>query len=125
VRNPADLHHQRCVAALRQIEPPLITTWAVLTEAAWLLRQDTEVVGRMLRGSAEGLFEVARLAGDELPALDALRRRYADLSPQLADLTLLHLAQRENYDTVFTLDRRDFTVFRIKGKKRLRLIPDS
>jgi len=107
---------------LGQIEPPLITSWSVMTEAAWMLRHDTEVVGRMFRGAAEGLFDIGHLTAEDLPAIDELRRRYADLSPQLADLTLLHLANRENLDTVFTLDQRDFRVFRA-GRKSLRLLP--
>jgi len=68
----------------------------------------------------------------ECPLLDAsaaewivtCERRYADLKPQLADLTLLYLAQRENIDLVFTLDRRDFVVLRTDDNKPLRLIPD-
>jgi hypothetical protein len=55
--------------------------------------------------------------------IDRLFAQYLDMQPQLADLALLRLAERENLDTVFTLDRRDFTVFRLKGRKPLRLLP--
>jgi predicted nucleic acid-binding protein len=125
IRNAADSQHQRCLETLREIESPLITTLPIITEAAWMLRRSTEVVGRMLRGAADGLFVLADLTAAELLAIDELRRQYADLSPQLADLTLVHVAAREKLDTVFTLDRRDFSVFRLPGKMQFRILPEE
>jgi hypothetical protein len=55
--------------------------------------------------------------------MDDCGKRYSDLRPQLADLSLLYLAQRERIGTVFTLDRRDFTVFRDHRGRAFNLIP--
>jgi hypothetical protein len=62
---------------------------------------------------------------DELLMIAALHAQYADLSPQLADLALVHLAQRDGLDTIFTLDRRDFAVYRRKGRSGFRLLPED
>ena len=62
----------------------------------------------------------------EPAAADWLKRflqQYADLGPQLADASLVYLADRLNTDSIFTLDRRDFTVFRSKQGKPFRLLP--
>jgi hypothetical protein len=36
---------------------------------------------------------------------------------------LVHLANREGIETMFTLDRRDFRVLRLAGGKKFRVIP--
>lgn len=50
-------------------------------------------------------------------------QRYEDLSPQIADASLMYLAERERITTIFTLDRRDFSVFRTSGGDALSLLP--
>jgi predicted nucleic acid-binding protein len=37
-------------------------------------------------------------------------KKYASLQAQFTDAMLVHLANRENIETIFTLDRRDFSV---------------
>lgn len=123
VLSSEDAHHERCVETLKLILPPLLTSWAVLTEAAWLLRADSQAVSQLYHGADEGLFQILEISQEELADIDRLFRRYRDLSPQLADLSLVHLAQREGLDLVFTLDRRDFSVFRRKGKRGFQLLP--
>lgn len=90
-----------------------------------MLRNDPPSISRLLRGQVTGLYKILELRDDELAEIDSLYKRYAALSPQLADLSLLHLARRENMETVFTLDQRDFTVFRRKGKAGFRLLPED
>jgi uncharacterized protein len=125
LRNRADSYHRRCVETLELIEPPLLTCWPVITEAAWMLRHNATLIRRLFQSIKDDAFAILEIQGAEIDAIDELFERYSDLSPQLADLALLHLAQRDGFDTVFTLDRRDFTVFRLKGNKRLRLLPED
>jgi predicted nucleic acid-binding protein len=122
---PNDQAHDACVAMAARILPPLLTCWPVLTEAAWLLRRDNQAVRSMLHGARRGEFSLLELSDGDLEHVERLMAKYNDLNPQLADVALLHLAQREGLDTVFTLDRRDFSVFRLRGNKRLRLLPEE
>jgi uncharacterized protein len=48
---------------------------------------------------------------------------YAKMGSQLADAALVHLADREDIRTVFTLDRRDFTAYRTRSNRRLHVVP--
>lgn len=70
-----------------------------------------------------GVLQLAPLDASDLPPIAAILTKYRNLGAQLADAALLHLANRESMEAVFTLDRRHFEVYRLKGGKRLRLIP--
>ena len=48
-----DAFHEICVAQLREMAPPLITTWPVVTEAVWLLREYPPGIERRGRGVFE------------------------------------------------------------------------
>jgi predicted nucleic acid-binding protein len=52
-----------------------------------------------------------------------LMRKYRDLPMDLADAALVRVAEREQLHTVFTTDRADFSVYRLHGSRRFRLLP--
>jgi len=68
-------------------------------------------------------FELAALNEADLPGISAILSRYSSLGVQLADAALVHLANRERIDTVFTLDRRDFGVLRSATGRKFHLVP--
>jgi predicted nucleic acid-binding protein len=51
-------------------------------------------------------------------------KKYGNLRPQFADVVLVYLADRENIKTIFTLDRRDFSVYRTRHKGSFRIVPE-
>ncbi len=118
-----DSAHDICVAAMRTIRSPLLTCWPVVTEAAWLLRAYPAAVETLLQSFDCQPFELLPLTSGDLPAISRILKKYASLPLQLADATLVHLAQREGIDTIFTLDRRDFSVITPSRGRRLTIIP--
>jgi predicted nucleic acid-binding protein len=70
-----------------------------------------------------GPIALAPLDEDDVPALRGLMARYRDLPMDLADAALVHVAQRDGYRRVFTLDQRDFAVYRVSGRERFTLLP--
>lgn len=61
---------------------------------------------------------------DSAPAwLATFLRRYRNMGAQIADGALVYLAEREGIETVFTLDRRDFSVYRLGNGRSLRILP--
>jgi predicted nucleic acid-binding protein len=116
--------HARCVAALKLFRTPLLTCWPVLSEAAWLLRGEPggiQALGGLVRSGAVKLIELDALA---LPWIIAFLERYASISADLADAAVMYVAEREGIDTVFTLDRRDFSVYRTTGGHALNIVPE-
>ncbi len=123
ILSKADQHHQRCVAELESLRPPLFTCWPVVTEAQWLLRRDQAAVSGLFRAFGSGLLALLTMDETAMPWLEDFLRRYRKLEPDLADATLVHLAEREGITTVFTLDQRDFSVYRYAKTRRLNIIP--
>jgi predicted nucleic acid-binding protein len=107
---------------LAAIVPPLLTTWPVVTEAAWLLRHEPSALRRFY--ATQGLISIVAQTDAEFAEFHALFERYRDLGPQLADLSLVQLAESRGLSTVFTLERRGFAVYRVK-RKRFKLLPQA
>jgi len=61
----------------------------------------------------------------DVPGINAILAKYEDQGFQLADASLMPLSQRENTQTVFTVDEADFSVFRDKTGNPLQLLPDN
>jgi hypothetical protein len=120
-----DHYHDLCVRTLSEIREPLVSCWQVITEAAWLLRRSSRAIEKLLLGSNGTFLELAQISGTETISIVEIMKRYAGLHPQLADAALVYLAGREAIDTIFTLDRRDFLVYRSARKRSFRLIPEA
>ena len=50
--------------------------------------------------------------------------KYKDIPMDFADATLVVLAEETGINEVFTLDRRGFNSYRIKGKKAFKILPE-
>jgi len=116
--------HELCKAALAEIELPLLTTWPAFTEAMYLLGRAGGWTGQ------EALWRLVQR--DELQIADASReanQRAArlmeqyDLPMDLADATLVALAEQRGVTRIFTLDAH-FGVYRLgQHKQHFDIIP--
>src|ERR1700688_1465942 len=120
-----DAHHEACVEALREMASPLLSCWPVITEAAWLLRRSSQAVQRLLASIDTGFLELLPLRGSEAKSIASQMKRYEDIRPQLADAALVSLAGSERIETIFTLDPRDFSVYRTARKRAFRIVPET
>jgi predicted nucleic acid-binding protein len=118
-----DPDHQACAEMLAQLRPPLLSCWPVLTEAAWLLRRYPDGLDRLFDAVESGMVVLLDIEATALPTIAKFLRRYESIGAQLAEACLIHLAEREGIGSIFTLDRRDFSVYRLKGNRALTLLP--
>lgn len=81
-------------------------------------------VRQLLTAIDGGSLELLPLAGAEAKSIAALMEKYEDIRPQFADAALVYLAHRERVDTIFTLDRRDFSIYRNGRGRPFHLVPD-
>jgi hypothetical protein len=122
LRRP-DQHHERCVATLRGLEEPLATVWPVVTEAMFLLADRPDVQAALWRSFEAEAMRLLPLGRDDIPRIRELMWKYRDRRMDFADAALVRVAEREGLDTVFTVDRRDFGVYRLAGRRRLKIVP--
>jgi len=113
---PREQHHQACVETLHSVALPLITSWPVLTEAHYLLRADPEAQAKMLTLAGSESIHIADLDDAFLDWIHQFTNRYRDHDVQIADASLVWLAERHNTRTVFTLDRKDFSTYQVHGQ---------
>src|SRR5207247_2288242 len=120
-----DRWHKLCVDTFQQLRLPLITSEAVLTELFHLVGDDRKEVESAWRFVRCGAVVLAPIEDGELPQIQALMARYWDRPMDFADATLVYLAERERLSTVFTVDHSDFQTYRMKGRRRFRVLPTS
>ncbi len=118
-----DPHHNNCVTQFDKLHSPPLVTWPVLTEAAWLLRKTPDAVEQLLCFVEQGLLHVSSLDATAATWIRNFMRRFGDSRPDLADATLVYLAERLGIVSVFTIDRRDFAIYRTSDGRALRIIP--
>jgi predicted nucleic acid-binding protein len=119
-----DAHHRTCVQVLEVLDGPLYTCWPVITEAAWLLRHSPRTVQRLLGSINTNFVDLLSLSGSEAEAIAVLMKKYESIRPQLADIALVYLAGRDGIDTIFTLDHRDFSIYRANRRRSFHIIPE-
>ncbi len=119
----SDDYHGICVQTLKTIEEPLATTWPVLTEAFYLLAFSWKAQDNLWRFIVRGGVEILPVGNGTLMHCRKLMEKYKDLPMDLADATLVAVAESKRLTKAFTLDHRDFGIYRISGKKTFELLP--
>ena len=118
-----DRHHVSCRDALEQIRESLATVWPVITEAMYLLDFSSQAQDALWRLLERDAVKLLPLDARDVPRMRELMRKYRDLPMDLADAALVRAAERERISRVFTIDRRDFEVYRPRGIRRFTILP--
>jgi uncharacterized protein len=114
--NQKDKHHITAVSCVEALTERLITTWPVMSETCHLLLQRVGVTAQLsfMQNYTEGAFDAFELTHNHSHRLTALMVQYADLPMDLADASLVVLAEYLGHGRIFSTDRRDFSTYRWK-----------
>lgn len=118
-----DNEHRACKDAFGSFNEPLGTVWPVLTEAIYLLSFSWEAQTALMEMIETGAVEILPLGVADIPRIRELMRKYRDLPMDLADAALVRVAERERLRRVFTIDRRDFQIYRPSRIGRFVVLP--
>ncbi|MGY4707289.1 hypothetical protein ACVNPS_05990 [Candidatus Bipolaricaulota sp. J31] len=100
-----------------------MTTEAVLTETLHLVGPRWENQRVCLEFFLRGAFVLVPSSKKSLRRVAALMEKYQDVPMDFADATLVALGEEFGTRWVFTLDRRGFSICRLHGKERFRVLP--
>lgn len=120
-----DRYHALCIEFLKEIKEPLVTTWPVLTECFYLLNFSWEVQDDLWLFIQRGGIDIYPIEKEVLSQCRELMKQYRNLPMDLADATLVALGDVLEVPRIFTLDHKDFSIYRFKQKRRFTLIPSK
>jgi hypothetical protein len=110
-----DKDHERVREFLRGTPCVLLTTWLVATEVWHLLPSPARLTfAKWVLGSGVAVLE---LTPEDKPRMLVLMEKYRDRPMDLADASLVVLADRLGIREILTIDRADFDAYRLSGGK--------
>ena len=121
--NAADRHHARCKSVLRTLDEPLVTVWPAYTEAMYLLGFSWAAQEALWELVDREVIGLVQLDSGNHRRIRELMKKYRDLPMDLADAALVCVAERERISRIFTLDRRDFQLYRPHRMGRFQILP--
>ena len=118
-------YHQICVDCLTELSGPMLTTWPAFAEAMYLLGEAGGWVAQAAFWSleAKGDLEIADQSLEDRRRMSVLMEKYQDRPMDLADASLVVLAEQRGLRDIFTLDHADFRTYRLHRRQSFRLWP--
>ena len=112
-----DRYHKAANHAFQTYDEPLMTTWPVMTETCYLLldRKGVQAQVKFISNYHQGLFNVFELTPEHGQKMAQLMQKYANLPMDLADASLVILAEHLGHGRIFSVDQRDFNTYRWKN----------
>lgn len=117
--NGRDKYHNWSVLQWAQIEPPLLTCEAVLSEACFLLRGIEKGQTAVLELIKRGVLNLTFRIDDSANQITWLLDKYSNVPMSLADACLVRMSELHAGSPVLTMDS-DFRLYR---KNRRQVIP--
>lgn len=115
--NTKDQYHKKAVTILDQLpKRQWITTWPVLTEVCHLLlRAAPNKIPSFIQNLEKGAFTLFSIPELDYPTLGTLLYQYRELPMDLADASLVLLANHLKCGDILSTDCRDFKTYRWKN----------
>lgn len=112
--NRSDKYHDVANLYLNNLNERLITTHPVITEACYLLldRLGNYVQCKFVANVAAGAFDVFDLDRHHYRRIEELMQKYGDLPMDMADASMIVLAEYLGHGRILSTDIRDFNIYR-------------
>lgn len=114
----SDKYHKLVLDFIKSYQGKLITSWAVITEVSHILDFNLQVQIDFLKWCEMGGIEVYTISQDEISNIRVMMEKYSDIPMDLADATLMYIANKENIKNIVSIDS-DFDIYRTLKKQSL------
>lgn len=115
--DPGDQHHAWAVRCLGKLHTALVTCEAVLSETEYLVPGSGPDLMEMIR---RGTLQILPLLPTEAENLGSLMKRYERM--QFADACVVRLSEIVPDALVYTTDKRDFAIYRRRGRQLIKTV---
>jgi predicted nucleic acid-binding protein len=114
----SDKFHNKVLDFLKTYKGKLVTSWAVITEVSHMLDFNLQVQIDFLKWCEAGGIEVYDISQTEISNIRIMMEKYIDVPMDLADATLMYIANKENIKNILSIDS-DFDIYRTLKKQSL------
>lgn len=116
-------HSQAKKLAKKYSKKEWITTWPVLTELAHLL--PIHCAQELLHDQQKGLFHLFSISNAHIPRMIQLMSKYKDHLIDLADLSLILLAEELGHGEILSFDEQDFTYLKWRNSQPFQILTEK
>jgi len=113
-----DKYHNSVIKFLKTFDGQLITSWPVITEVTHLLSFNVNVQIDFLEWLKREAVTIINLENIHLERIIQLSKKYSDVPMDLADSSLIVIAELTNITDIITIDS-DYYIYKTKNKKSL------
>lgn len=114
----SDKYHSKVLDFIKSYKGKLVTSWAVITEVSHMLDFNLQVQIDFLKWCEIGGIEVYDISQTEISNIRIMMEKYIDVPMDLADATLMYIANKENIKNIVSIDS-DFDIYRTLKKQSL------
>jgi len=118
---PKDKFHSWAVSQFSQINSPVLTAEAVITEACFLAQRIHNGQETILNLIKQGHINLSFSLDQEIEAIDKLMQRYSSVPMSLADACLVRMSEIYEDSLILTLDS-DFKIYRKQRNQTISII---
>lgn len=124
--NQNDRYHSAVRALYTTQHGNILVPQTVLAEVAYLVGKvnDSALIS-FLRGLPHSRFRLYNLTYADLAFVSNILEQYSDSRIDFVDATVMAVAEQQNIETIFTIDQRDFGIYRPRNLPYFVLLPHS
>jgi hypothetical protein len=122
--NKNDRYHEKVLNYLKNYNGKLYSSWAVLTEASHMLSFSIAAQMDLLKWVRSGAIDLIDMDNVDIDRILELSKKYSDVPMDLADATLVVIAEKLEIKEILTIDN-DYYIYRTIEKEMIENVLDK